>query len=51
VLFYAMQRFAWEFLKPYAAVLGYFNLFHLVCAGLACYAYLMMRGHHERTHS
>ncbi len=51
VLFYATQRFAWEFLKPYATVLGPFNLFHLVCAGLACYALIMLRGKYERTHS
>jgi phosphatidylglycerol---prolipoprotein diacylglyceryl transferase len=49
VLFYAVQRFAWEFLKPYATVLGPFNLFHLVCAVLACYALMMMWGKHERT--
>lgn len=51
VLFYAVQRFVWEFLKPYATVLGPFNLFHLVCVGLACYALFMMRGKHERTNS
>ena len=51
VLVYAAQRFVWEFLKPYATVLGPFNLFHLVCAGLACYALFMMRGKHERRHS
>lgn len=51
VLFYASQRFAWEFLKPYGTVLGPINLFHLVCVGLACYALVMMRGKHERTHS
>jgi phosphatidylglycerol---prolipoprotein diacylglyceryl transferase len=43
VLVYAVQRFAWEFLKPYATLGGPFNLFHLVCAGLAAYALLMMR--------
>ena len=32
VLFYGAQRFLWEFLKPYGAVVGPFNLFHLVCA-------------------
>ncbi len=48
VLVYAAQRFLWEFLKPYAAVIGPFNLFHLVCAGLAVYSVLMMRGLHER---
>lgn len=51
VLFYAAQRFAWEFLKPYATVIGPFNLFHLVCLGLACYALIMMRGQNERAHS
>jgi phosphatidylglycerol---prolipoprotein diacylglyceryl transferase len=43
VLVYAAQRFAWEFLKPYAAILWPFNLFHLVCAALAAYAFVMMR--------
>lgn len=43
VLFYAGQRFLWEFLKPYATVAGPFNLFHLVCAGLAIYALVMIR--------
>ncbi len=42
VLAYACQRFIWEFLKPYAAVAGPFNLFHFICAGLACYAPVMM---------
>jgi prolipoprotein diacylglyceryltransferase len=44
VLFYSTQRFVWEFLKPYGAVIGPFNLFHLICAGLICYGLLMMRG-------
>ncbi|NMD07579.1 MAG: prolipoprotein diacylglyceryl transferase [Phyllobacteriaceae bacterium] len=48
VLFYSGQRFCWEFLKPYGAVIGPFNLFHLVCAGLALYAVVMMRTSHER---
>lgn len=38
LLVYAGQRFAWEFLKPYPAVLGPFNVFHLVCAALAAFA-------------
>ena len=49
VLFYAGQRFLWEFLKPYSAVLGPLNLFHLVCAGLIAYAFVMMGRRHERT--
>jgi prolipoprotein diacylglyceryltransferase len=50
VAFYAAQRFAWEFLKPYAAVLGPFNIFHIVSAGLMLYAAAMIGGSlHERT--
>jgi len=40
VLFYAVQRFAWEFLKPYPKLLGPFNLFHFVMIGLSVYALL-----------
>jgi prolipoprotein diacylglyceryltransferase len=47
--FYGAQRFIWEFLKPYGAVVGPFNLFHLVCAGLVAYACYMMWSRHERT--
>lgn len=36
-VWYAAQRFAWEFLKPYPAVFGPLNLFHLLCLGLALY--------------
>lgn len=42
VLFYAGQRFLWEFLKPYGALAGPFNLFHLICAGLVIYSLTMM---------
>lgn len=38
VLAYAVQRFAWEFLKPYPALIGPLNLFHLLMTGLAVYA-------------
>ncbi len=34
---YGVQRFAWEFLKPYPRVIGPFNVFHLICAGLIGY--------------
>jgi uncharacterized membrane protein YeaQ/YmgE (transglycosylase-associated protein family) len=34
---YAVQRFAWEFLKPYPRLIGPFNLFHILCLGLAAY--------------
>ncbi len=50
--FYAAQRFVWEFLKPYAVVLGPLNVFHFLCLGLMLYAGLMMkRGSNERTAS
>ncbi|PZF76024.1 diacylglyceryl transferase [Aestuariivirga litoralis] len=42
VLVYAGQRFLWEFLKPYGSVVGTFNLFHLICAGLVIYSLAMM---------
>ncbi|MCW3849024.1 prolipoprotein diacylglyceryl transferase [Sphingomonas sp. LB-2] len=38
VLVYAVQRFVWEFLKPYPSLLGPLNLFHLLMIGLAAYA-------------
>jgi phosphatidylglycerol:prolipoprotein diacylglycerol transferase len=44
---YALQRFAWEFLKPYPAVLGPLNLFHLVCILLLAYSIFMLRRNHE----
>lgn len=34
---YGLQRFAWEFLKPYPTVAGPFNVFHLLCGGLVVY--------------
>jgi prolipoprotein diacylglyceryltransferase len=42
--FYAVQRFLWEFLKPYAALVGPFTLFHFLCMALLAYSMLMMRG-------
>ena len=40
---YGLQRFVWEFLKPYATLAGPFNVFHLVCLGLVLYAAAMIR--------
>jgi len=40
--FYGAQRFFWEFLKPYATVLGPFTLFHLLSMALAGYAGFMI---------
>ncbi len=43
-IWYGLQRFAWEFLKPYPALLGPFNLFHLLCAGLIAYGVIYYAG-------
>ncbi len=44
VLWYAGQRFIWEFLKPYGTVFLELNIFHFLCLGLIVYAVAMMRG-------
>ncbi|MET0969875.1 MAG: prolipoprotein diacylglyceryl transferase family protein [Tardiphaga sp.] len=52
--FYGLQRFVWEFLKPYATLVGSLTLFHLLSLAIMLYAAVMlatapaMRGHHER---
>ncbi len=38
VAVYAVQRFAWEFFKPYGTVVGPLNLFHLLSLALLVYA-------------
>ena len=46
---YGTQRFAWEFLKPYATLVGPLNLFHLLCAVLVTYAIFMVHSaRHDR---
>jgi phosphatidylglycerol---prolipoprotein diacylglyceryl transferase len=40
--FYGAQRFVWEFLKPYAALLGSFTLFHLLSFAILAYALAML---------
>jgi len=40
--FYALQRFAWEFLKPYAPLLGPLTLFHLLAVAIVVYAAFMI---------
>lgn len=46
---YGIQRFAWEFLKPYATPFGPLNLFHLLCLILVVYAaFMIRRGQRER---
>lgn len=51
VLFYAGQRFVWEFLKPYGSLVGPLNLFHFICAGLCCYSIWMMGRRDGRANS
>lgn len=43
IIYYACQRFLWEFLKPYPAVLGPLNLFHLLMLGLIAYGFIWWR--------
>jgi prolipoprotein diacylglyceryltransferase len=46
--FYAVQRFFWEFLKPYAKVLGPFDMFHFLMLGLFAYSLWMLWGEQRR---
>jgi phosphatidylglycerol:prolipoprotein diacylglycerol transferase len=45
--YYAAQRFAWEFLKPYPTIIGPFNLFHILCVLMFAYAAVMLGKTHE----
>lgn len=42
LLVYGLQRFAWEFLKPYGPVIGPLTLFHLLSLAIAAYAAVML---------
>jgi prolipoprotein diacylglyceryltransferase len=42
LIYYAVQRFLWEFLKPYAALLGPLTLFHLLSLFILFYASVML---------
>jgi len=46
--YYGAQRFAWEFIKPYGAVLGPFTLFHVLSAAIFVYACVMIASAPER---
>jgi prolipoprotein diacylglyceryltransferase len=39
---YGVQRFFWEFLKPYPPLIGPFNHFHLMCVALVIYGAAMI---------
>jgi prolipoprotein diacylglyceryltransferase len=45
---YAVQRFVWEFLKPYAKVWGPFDMFHFLCLALFGYSLWMLWGERRR---
>jgi uncharacterized membrane protein YeaQ/YmgE (transglycosylase-associated protein family) len=47
-IWYGVQRFAWEFLKPYPPLAGPFNLFHLLCLGLVGYGWFYYRADRSR---
>ena len=40
--YYGLQRFLWEFIKPYGAVIGPFSLFHILSAAIFLYALYMI---------
>ena len=40
--FYGLQRFVWEFFKPYAPLIGPFTLFHFLSAAIVVYAAAMI---------
>lgn len=40
--FYGLQRFVWEFLKPYGTLVGPFTLFHVLSAAVLLYAIVMI---------
>ncbi len=54
LFYYGLQRFLWEFLKPYGALVGPLTLFHLLSLFVALYAAIMLatapssRLNHER---
>ncbi len=50
VLWYAGQRFLWEFLKPYPTLLGQLNLFHLLATLMIIYALIMLAKSTKKDH-
>lgn len=43
IIVYAVQRFLWEFLKPYPTIIGPLNVFHLLMMGLFAYGIVWRR--------
>ena len=54
LVYYGLQRFLWEFLKPYGTLVGPLSLFHLLSLSILLYAAVMLatapvaRSPHER---
>jgi phosphatidylglycerol:prolipoprotein diacylglycerol transferase len=42
LFYYGLQRFVWEFIKPYGALIGPFSLFHLLSLFVMVYAAVML---------
>jgi prolipoprotein diacylglyceryltransferase len=40
--YYGLQRFLWEFIKPYGAVIGPFSLFHILSTAIFLFALFMI---------
>lgn len=51
IFFYAGQRFLWEFLKPYPALAGSLNLFHLLAVAMMLYATVMLWNNKDLAHA
>jgi phosphatidylglycerol---prolipoprotein diacylglyceryl transferase len=50
IIAYAVQRFCWEFLKPYPQVAGPFNIFHFLMLGMMFYGFVWIaRGRRSST--
>jgi prolipoprotein diacylglyceryltransferase len=42
LVYYGLQRFIWEFIKPYGALIGPLSLFHLLSLAILFYAVVML---------
>jgi phosphatidylglycerol---prolipoprotein diacylglyceryl transferase len=42
LVYYGLQRFIWEFIKPYGALIGPLSLFHLLSLAILLYAVVML---------
>jgi len=47
VAYYGVQRFFWEFLKPYPTLLAPFNVFHILCLAMVAYSLVMIGRNRE----